>query len=97
MTADLTRRLLSIDLLDDDEHAGLDEWGNRAALNQAVPGSASVSIPELFAGQVARTPDAVALTCVGRSWTYRDLDEASTRLARVSACAECASRTSSRN
>ncbi|WP_231995826.1 condensation domain-containing protein, partial [Mycobacterium sp. 852002-51163_SCH5372311] len=63
--ADTTRRLLSIDLLDDDEHAVLDEWGNRAALSR--PMSVPVSIPELFAAQVARTPDAVALTCDGRS------------------------------
>ncbi|WP_369828016.1 hypothetical protein, partial [Mycobacterium sp. 852002-51163_SCH5372311] len=65
MTADTTRRLLSIDLLDDDEHAGLDEWGNRGALSRPLP--VTLSIPELFAAQVARTPDAVALTCDGRS------------------------------
>ncbi len=32
MTADLTRRLSSMDLLDEGEHARLDEWGNRAVL-----------------------------------------------------------------
>ena len=59
MTADSTRRLLSIDLLDEGEHADLDEWGNRAVLTQpATP----VSIPVVFAAQVGRTPDAVALT-----------------------------------
>ncbi|WP_371514923.1 amino acid adenylation domain-containing protein, partial [Mycobacterium sp. 1164966.3] len=83
MTADTSRRLLSIDLLDDDEHAGLDEWGNLAALNQPAPASASASIPELFAAQVARTPEAVALACAGRSLTYRELDEASSRLAHL--------------
>ena len=57
-----TRRLLSIDLLDEGEHADLDEWGNRAVLTQpATP----VSIPEVFAAQVARTPEAVALTLRG--------------------------------
>ena len=55
MTADPTRRLLSIDLLDDDEHARLDESGNRAVLTQPPT---PVSIPETFAAQVARTPDA---------------------------------------
>ena len=32
MTADPTRRLSSIDLLDETEHTHLDEWGNRAVL-----------------------------------------------------------------
>lgn len=34
-----------------------------------------------FAGQVARTPDAVALTCRGRSWTWAQLDQAAERVA----------------
>ena len=54
MTADPTRRLSSIDLLDDGEHARLDEWGNRAVLTR--PASAPVSIPVLFAAQVAACP-----------------------------------------
>ena len=60
MTADPTRRLSSMDLLDEAEHARLDGWGNRAVLTQ--PATAPVSIPVLFAAQVARTPEAVALT-----------------------------------
>ena len=63
------------------EHARLDEMGNRAVLTQ--PATAPVSIPVLFAAQVARTPEAVALTCEGRSWTYRELDEAANRLAHL--------------
>ena len=43
------------------EHARLDGWGNRAVLTQ--PAAPSVSIPVLFAAQVARAPEAVALTC----------------------------------
>ncbi len=31
------------------------------------PATAPVSIPVLFAAQVARTPEAVALSCEGRS------------------------------
>ncbi len=81
MTADLTRRLSSMDLLDDDEHARLDEWGNRAVLTQPAP--PGVSIPELFAAQVARAPQAVAATFEGRSMTYRELDEAANRLAHL--------------
>ena len=65
MTADPTRRLSSIDLLDAGEHARLDEIGNRAVLTQ--PATAPVSIPVLFAAQVARTPEAVALSFEGRS------------------------------
>ena len=34
MTADPTRRLSSMDVLDDGEHARLDGWGNRAVLTQ---------------------------------------------------------------
>ena len=64
MTADPTQRLSSIDLLDDAEHARLDELGNRAVLTQ--PAAAPVSIPALFAEQVARAPDAVAITFEGR-------------------------------
>ena len=81
MTADPTRSLSSMDLLDAGEHARLDGWGNRAVLTQPAP--AAVSIPVLFAAQVARTPEAVALTCEGRSLTYRELDEASNRLAHL--------------
>ena len=56
-------------------------WGNRAVLTE--PASASVSIPALFAAQVARTPEAVALSCGERSWTYREVEEAANRLAHL--------------
>nr|BFE50788.1 hypothetical protein GCM10017745_42150 [Saccharothrix mutabilis subsp. capreolus] len=39
-------------------------------------------LPELFAAQAARTPDAVAVESGGVSWTYAELDERSNRLAR---------------
>ena len=42
-----------------------------------------MSIPALFAEHVRRSPEAVALTCGGRSMTYRELDEASNRLAHL--------------
>ncbi len=41
----------------------------------------AVSIPVLFAAQVVRAPDAVAVSFEGCSMSYRDLDEASDRLA----------------
>jgi len=73
--------LSSIDLLDAGEHAGLDGWGNRAVSTQPV--TAPVSIPVLFAAQVARAPEAVALSCGGRSMTYREVEEAANRLAHL--------------
>ena len=54
LTADPTRRLSSIDLLDADEQDRLDVIGNRAVLT--APVSTPVSVPALFAAQVARTP-----------------------------------------
>jgi amino acid adenylation domain-containing protein len=39
-------------------------------------------LPELFAAQAARTPDAVAVESGGVSWSYAELDARSTRLAR---------------
>ena len=60
MTADPARRLSSVDVLDDVEHARLEKWGNRAALT--APVSAPMSIPALFAAQAARTPEAVAVS-----------------------------------
>ena len=87
MTADPGRSLSSVDLLDEAEHARLDEVGNRAVLTQ--PATAPVSVPVLFAAQVARTPEAVAVICGGRSWTYRELDEAANRLAHLLAGSRC--------
>ena len=68
-------------MLDAGEHARLDEVGNRAVLTQPAP--AAVSVPVLFAAQVARAPEAVALSFGGRSMTYRELDEAANRLAHL--------------
>ena len=81
MTEDPTQRLSSIDVLDAAEHARLDEVGNRAALTRAAP--PQTSVPMRFAQQVARVPDAVAVRFDGRSWSYRELDEASNRLAHL--------------
>ena len=80
MTADPGRRLSSVDVLDEGEHARLDEIGNRAVLTESPAG---VSVPVLFAAQVARTPEAVALTFGDLSMTYRELDEAANRLAHL--------------
>ncbi len=81
IAADPTRRLSSLDLLDEAEHTRLDQLGNRAALTESV--SASGSIPVVFAAQVARTPEARAMTFEGRSMTYRELEDAANRLAHL--------------
>src|SRR5262249_41654833 len=70
-TADPTRRLSSVDLLDEPEHARLDEIGNRAVLTESA--ITPVSIPVLWAARVARTPDAVALVSGEGSRTYREV------------------------
>ncbi|OBA76568.1 hypothetical protein A5641_20465 [Mycobacterium sp. 1554424.7] len=82
MTADPARRLSSIDLFDAAELDLLDGWGNRAVLSRPAP-PATVSIPAAFAARAADAPDAVAITSRGRSWTYRDVDEAANRLAQL--------------
>ena len=70
-----------MDVLDEAEHARLDEVGNRAALTRPV--SSALSVPVLFAAQVARTPEAVAVSFEGRSMTYRQLEDAANRLAHL--------------
>ncbi len=47
------------------------------------PARTPVSVPVLFAAQVARTPEAVAMSFEGRSLTYRELEEAANRLAHL--------------
>ncbi|WP_156625040.1 AMP-binding protein, partial [Mycobacterium sp. 852002-30065_SCH5024008] len=81
MTADPLGLLSSIEVLDADEHARLDNWGNRAVLDR--PAVSGVSIPALFAAQVGRTPEAVALTFGDHSWTYQEADESANRLAHL--------------
>ncbi|MDT5391783.1 MAG: hypothetical protein QOE04_5424, partial [Mycobacterium sp.] len=81
MAADPRLALSSIDVLDAGEHDRLDGWGNRAVLSR--PAGAAASIPAVFAAQVGRTPEAVALTGLGSSMTYRELDEGANRLAHL--------------
>ncbi|WP_155764673.1 non-ribosomal peptide synthetase, partial [Mycobacterium intracellulare] len=81
VTAEPSRLLSSVDVLDAGEHARLDEIGNRAALTR--PASTASSIPAVFAAQLTRAPQAVAITFDGRSMTYRELDEASNLLAHL--------------
>ncbi|HKV11774.1 MAG TPA: non-ribosomal peptide synthase/polyketide synthase, partial [Thermoanaerobaculia bacterium] len=71
-------RVLELPLLGEAERAQLLAW---SAAAWAPP--APVRIEELFAQQVARTPDQVAAVCRGESLTYRELDERAGRLARL--------------
>ncbi|MFE3323209.1 AMP-binding protein, partial [Nocardia sp. NPDC059195] len=80
ITADPQQRVSSIEVLDEHERAQLTELSNRAVLAEPT---AAVSIPAMFAAQVQRTPDAVAIVFEQRSWTYSELDEASSRFARL--------------
>ncbi|MCV6979911.1 hypothetical protein H7I53_06670 [Mycolicibacterium pulveris] len=78
MVADSGRRLSSVEVLDTDERVRLEGWGNREVLSApAAPASVSGSMVGLFGAQVSRVPGSVAVSCEGRSLTYRELDVAS--------------------
>ena len=81
MTADSTRRVSSIDVLDAGEHARLDEFGNRAVLTRSAP--APVSVPVVFARRWPAPRRRWRCPGEGRSLTYRELDEAANRLAHL--------------
>ncbi|MGI5041485.1 non-ribosomal peptide synthetase, partial [Streptomyces sp. JAC128] len=70
-------RLSAIQVLDDDERERiLTDWNHTAAELSAA------TLPELFAAQVARTPDAVAVVAAGTELPYAELDARANRLAR---------------
>ena len=81
ITADPTRRLSSLDLLDAGEHARLDGWGNRAVLTAPAPHAGVGS------GVVRRAggphPRSGGGDLRGPLVTYRELDEAANRLAHL--------------
>ncbi len=71
------RPVREISILDEAErHQILSGWNDTAVELPAA------TLPELFAAQVARTPEAIAVTCGDRELTYADLAAASNRLAR---------------
>ncbi|MGE2692117.1 AMP-binding protein, partial [Mycolicibacterium pulveris] len=80
MTADSGRPVSSVGVLGEGERERLEAWGNRGAISAPV---SQTSIPEAFAAQVARAPEAVAVRFEGSALTYRELDEASNRLAHL--------------
>ncbi|MGW4521908.1 amino acid adenylation domain-containing protein [Amycolatopsis sp. NPDC004378] len=72
------RRLGSLDVLTPAERESLPAVWSGAT--EDVP---AVTVPELFAAQVARTPGATALVFEDEELTYAELDAVSNRLARV--------------
>ncbi|WP_436386012.1 amino acid adenylation domain-containing protein [Amycolatopsis sp. MEPSY49] len=72
------RRLGTLDVLTPAERDGLEKTWSGAV--EDVP---AVTVPELFAAQVARTPEATALVFEDEELTYVELDAVSNRLARV--------------
>src|SRR6185437_13134708 len=58
------------------QHRLLVEWNDTAARTPPA------AVPEAIAGQVARAPDAVAVTSAGESVSYAELDARAGRLAR---------------
>ncbi|MGY5311787.1 amino acid adenylation domain-containing protein, partial [Nocardia gipuzkoensis] len=80
VVADPDRRVGSIDLLDDTERRQLLlDWNPPAE----SPNERNALIPDLFAAQVGRGPDAPALIFESRSLSYDQIDRASNRLARL--------------
>nr|WP_233223903.1 non-ribosomal peptide synthetase [Amycolatopsis sp. CA-128772] len=72
------RRLGTLDVLTRAERDGLEKiWSGPV---REIP---AVTVPELFAAQVARTPDHPALVFEDEELTYAELDAVSTRLAGV--------------
>ncbi|MBV9649834.1 MAG: amino acid adenylation domain-containing protein, partial [Pseudonocardiales bacterium] len=76
ITADPDRRVTELPLLTDGErHQLLVGWNDTA---RPVPVG---TVPELFAAQASRTPDAVAVVCGSENLSYAELDEQANRLA----------------
>ncbi|MEU3994182.1 AMP-binding protein, partial [Streptomyces platensis] len=93
VTADPEVRVGAVELLEPSERerllvefnapiAGIGASGAGASAIGIVDGDA-VSVPELFARQVERVPDAVAVVCGDEVLSYAELDAASNRLARL--------------
>ena len=74
--ADPERAIGALDILGSDERRTiLYDWNDTA---RAIP---SATLPELFAAQVAKTPDATAVVLEDARLTYRELDARSSQLA----------------
>ena len=76
VAADPDCTLGSLPLLPDGEAKLLAQW------NHTRHDYPKATLHECFAAQARRTPDAIALEFEGCSWTYQELDERASRLAR---------------
>ncbi|WP_197523398.1 non-ribosomal peptide synthetase [Actinokineospora pegani] len=79
VVADPDRPLRDIALLTDTERAALPAAAKRAESSE----SSESTLPELFAAQAARRPDAPAVVLDGQVTTYAQLDERANRLAHL--------------
>ncbi|MEY2246932.1 amino acid adenylation domain-containing protein [Streptomyces sp. BF23-18] len=70
LVADPERAIATVDVLDTAEREQL-----LARTDDTAAPAPGATIPRLFENQAARTPDAPALACDGRTLTYRELDE----------------------
>ncbi|MGC4984749.1 amino acid adenylation domain-containing protein [Streptomyces sp. DT193] len=77
LVADPERAVGTVDVLDTAEREQL-----LARTDATAAAAPAATIPQLFESQAARTPDAPALACDGRTLTYRELDERANALAR---------------
>ncbi|MFJ8211213.1 amino acid adenylation domain-containing protein [Streptomyces sp. NPDC096033] len=77
LVADSDRTVGAVDVLDDTERDRL-----LGRFNDTATELPALTVPELFEEQAARTPDAPALVCDGRTLTYRELDDRADALAR---------------
>ena len=77
IVADPAQGLAALPLLDDDERARL----LAASIGAVVPYPRDAAVPELFAAQVHRAPQAIAAADHGRTITYADLNTRANRLA----------------
>ena len=73
---DPRRKLSALRLLGDEERRRFEEWN---ATTRDYPNTQT--FPELFAAQVARTPDRVAAVCEGVQLTYAELNNRAGRVA----------------
>ncbi|MEU6770337.1 amino acid adenylation domain-containing protein [Streptomyces sp. NPDC046759] len=70
LVADSGCGIAGIDVLDAGERDRL-----LTRFNDTAAAVSELTIPELFEGQVARTPEAPAIVCADRTLTYRELDD----------------------
>ncbi|MFF5307676.1 amino acid adenylation domain-containing protein, partial [Streptomyces sp. NPDC013161] len=77
VVGDPSVRVSAVDVLDAGERRLVLEGWNDSGVELS-----ETFVPELFAAQVGRTPDAVAVVAGGESVTYRELDARANRLAR---------------